>query len=103
MSRNERGRSRRSALLKYSSKVFLSNSLQCLLVLEATLESGSSRFKAVTLVLTSQSLVVLSADEDSVESQLPLIDIILPEDDADPTMLTISFRAAPPVVRLLTF
>ncbi|XP_026271600.1 uncharacterized protein LOC113201858 [Frankliniella occidentalis] len=74
----ERGNPQRSALVKFS-KIQHPIVSQCLLVLEATLESSSSRFKAVTLLLTTQNLIVLSADE------------------TDPTILTISFNGAPPV------
>lgn len=91
------GKPHRSALVKFS-KIQHPNVSQCLLVLEATLETSSSRFKAVTLLLTTQNLIVLSADGDHVESQLLLTDIILPEIEADPTMLTISFKGAPPAV-----
>lgn len=97
-SRRDRGRNQRGALIKFSSKVPFASTLQCLLVVEATLESSPARFKAVTLMLTSESLVVISADGDIIESQMPLADIVLPECDADPTMLTISFKGAPPAV-----
>lgn len=100
-SKSERTKLQRSALIKYSSKIQHASVPHCLLVLEATLESSPSRFKAVTLMLTSQSLIVLSADGDSIESTLLLNEIILPENDADPTMLTISFKGAPPVVSFL--
>lgn len=94
----EKEKIQRSALIKYSSKIQHPNAIQCLLVIEATLETSPSCFKAVTLMLTTQSVIILSADGDNVESQLPLMDIILPENDDDPTLLTITFRGAPPVV-----
>ncbi|KAK3912926.1 Vacuolar protein sorting-associated protein 13B [Frankliniella fusca] len=94
----EKGKQHRSALVKFTNKIKPPNVSQCLLVLEATLETSSTRFKAVTLLLTTQNLIVLSADGDRVESQLPLTDIILPDNEMDPTMLTISFKGAPPAV-----
>ena len=76
----------------------MSNTPLCLLILEATMECSASRFRPVTLILTAESLVILSGDGDTVDSQYPLGDLILPDGEGDPTLLTLSFKGAPPLV-----
>lgn len=76
-----------NSVLKYSWKFMQIASRNILLVMEATSISGTSQYEAVTLILTSEVLVIVNTDEDIVSNIISLGELKTIHNNADPTLL----------------